>query len=392
MDTPRTIQIASGIAHLAYGVAVKDKDHFNSPLAYDYYDLWFSDDYDYLIDNILDSVFDEIESDITSVDSTNLSEAASLLQSKQSSADRRARIRAGLTDSDATSLSTGKSFERLSTPSSDDSSSTDSNSVPSVDSKEENDVTTLSHEHFFRANHGYYDTSESSYSDTYSWYSNPYSGYSNSSWTSQKTGEASTVSTPSFKQVQYADKWANNNSGATVDIIESETGNEWGNIAGLEWSGDQDNEIIFGTAWLDVLAGKSGNDNIYGFEGDDQLSGGDGVDNIFGDGGNDTIYTGYGPEDTGVLTTGDGDLASGGSGDDNVYGAQFAESLFGGTGHDFLKAFAGDDYLHGGAGDDTMEGMIGDDVLLGDDGDDAMKGGNGNDDMQGGAGDDTMAG
>ena len=74
MDTPRTITICSGIAHLSYGVAVSD---FSNKLAFDPYDLWFSADYDYMIDNVLDGIFDVIESDITSVDSSNKSEAAS---------------------------------------------------------------------------------------------------------------------------------------------------------------------------------------------------------------------------------------------------------------------------------------------------------------------------
>ena len=40
-------------------------------------------------------------------------------------------------------------------------------------------------------------------------------------------------------------------------------------------------------------------------------------------------------ETPGVTSTeGDEDMASGGSGNDKLYGAQFAEALFGGTGHD----------------------------------------------------------
>ena len=91
MDLPRTISICSGIAHLSYGVAVSDIDHFSNKLAFDPYDLWFSADYNYMLDNIIDGVFDAIESDITSVDSTNLSEAASLQASAQASADLEAQ-------------------------------------------------------------------------------------------------------------------------------------------------------------------------------------------------------------------------------------------------------------------------------------------------------------
>ena len=67
MVLPNTICITSGIAHLSYGVAVSKEEHVQSPLAFDFYDMWFSEDYDFIIDNILDGIFDEIESDITSV-------------------------------------------------------------------------------------------------------------------------------------------------------------------------------------------------------------------------------------------------------------------------------------------------------------------------------------
>jgi len=183
----------------------------------------------------------------------------------------------------------------VSTESSEDSTSSDSSSTPSVDSRFENSTTTLGHSH---GNwHGrYHHTSESSYSGTYSYTSgHPYTGLSNSYFTSQKTGEASTVSTVSFEQKQYLDTWANLNPGAKVELLEDEDVDEFANINGVEWIGDVDNEIIFGTAWLDVLQGGYGNDNLYGFEGNDYITGGDGADSIFGDGGDDRIYTGFGP-------------------------------------------------------------------------------------------------
>ena len=43
---------------------------------------------------------------------------------------------------------------------------------------------------------------------------------------------------------------------------------------GVVWSGDVDNEYIFGTDWLDNLSGGAGNDIMYGFEGDDTIIGG----------------------------------------------------------------------------------------------------------------------
>ena len=62
-------------------------------------------------------------------------------------------------------------------------------------------------------------------------------------------------------------------------------------IGGLRWIGDADNEMIFGTAWMDNLIGNEGNDHIYGMEGNDFISGGDGIDRLFGGGGDDRIVT-----------------------------------------------------------------------------------------------------
>ena len=77
MDTSRSIILHAGVAHLAYGMALSDRKDFKSPLAFDDYDLWFGEDFDFLLEENIDDLLDEIESDITSVDSTNLSEAAS---------------------------------------------------------------------------------------------------------------------------------------------------------------------------------------------------------------------------------------------------------------------------------------------------------------------------
>ena len=62
--------------------------------------------------------------------------------------------------------------------------------------------------------------------------------------------------------------------------------------AGISWQGDADNEIIFGTSWLDKLYGAGGADNLYGFEDDDMISGGNGMDRLFGDAGDDIIWLG----------------------------------------------------------------------------------------------------
>ena len=75
MKNQTSTLIASGVTYIAYGVDVKD--NFDSPYALNSYDVWFDEDYNFFFDNMLDDLWDEIESDITSVWSTNLSEQLS---------------------------------------------------------------------------------------------------------------------------------------------------------------------------------------------------------------------------------------------------------------------------------------------------------------------------
>ena len=223
MDTQRTIIVHAGVAHLAYGMALSDKKNFKNPLAFDDYDLWFGNDFDFFLGSIIDDLLDDIESDITSVDSTNLSEAASEQASAQSSADRAAMKRAGLLDSNDTSAATADEVSRVSTLSSElaHENSTDSGSVTSVTSDEE-ETTTLDHslgDHGIHHKHGYHHTTESDYSGR-SVSDDDSSGLSNSLGTSQATGEASTLSTVSFTVKEYANVYADNNSGAFVNVLE----------------------------------------------------------------------------------------------------------------------------------------------------------------------------
>jgi hypothetical protein len=89
--------VASGLTHLSYAVSFKDKDFGQkSPFAFDAYDLWFGDDFNYILNSLLDDLLEDIETDISSVDSSNLSEADSAQISAQSSANAQARFDAGL--------------------------------------------------------------------------------------------------------------------------------------------------------------------------------------------------------------------------------------------------------------------------------------------------------
>ena len=76
MET-KLVGVYAGITHLTYGVDLTDRADFKSKLAFDEQDLWFRNNFDFLMNNWMEQVLDEIAEDISSVDSTNLSEAHS---------------------------------------------------------------------------------------------------------------------------------------------------------------------------------------------------------------------------------------------------------------------------------------------------------------------------
>ena len=122
----RTTPMLAGIAHLAYGIKMETEFKGGSKLDFNDYDLWFDDDFNFILSNWLEDTLAEIESDITSVDSTNLSEARSEQMSAQSSADRAAQIAAGITPSELTSRTSDSGDANpedtyISTPSSENS-------------------------------------------------------------------------------------------------------------------------------------------------------------------------------------------------------------------------------------------------------------------------------
>ena len=336
MDIPRTTQVVSAIAHTAYGIGFKEAaNDFRSPFAFDAYDLWFGADFDYVINSLLEDFLSDIETDISSVDSSNLSEQASEQRSQQSSADNQARFDAGLDPVLAESESaSGESASRVSTP----PASTNNNTTQSSSATSMSMDTSATHSH---PHHGWaHSAGESTFSGV-SWSDDgERTGLSHSEGTSQDTGEASTLSSVSILIQEYNDFWANANEGAAVTILDAEDDsgkhhgsgaknpkdNGFGGLGGVEWIGDDDNENLFGTGWLDEIFGGKGADDIRGLGGDDYITGGDGVDKIWGDAGDDRIYTSYGTgeldesNDPLVAMAGDGDFASGGSGDDFIYG------------------------------------------------------------------------
>ena len=62
------------VAYSAIGVDILESSKFTSPIQFDAFDNWLGADFDFILDNIMDEFFGEIESDLLSVWSTNKSE------------------------------------------------------------------------------------------------------------------------------------------------------------------------------------------------------------------------------------------------------------------------------------------------------------------------------
>ena len=262
---------------------------------------------------------------------------------------------------------------------------------------------------------------ESRYSGTASENLHGFTAWSRSHGTSDNTDNPSILSTVSISEVLPFDFYGAN-SGTDETGIDSTTGTTIElldrngtagpvstlvrdplaatvfEIGGIRWTGDTDNETIFGTDWLDVLYGGGGDDRLYGFEEDDIITGGNGRDRLFGGPGDDLIRTAS-FANTFLGADNDGDFASGGSGNDRMYGAwagNVSEVFFGGPGHDIIDATDGDDLVYGDEGDDEITaGMTGSNEIHGGSGDDSIiitRGGTDGNDLHGGEGDDLIEG
>ena len=208
-----------------------------------------------------------------------------------------------------------------------------------------------------------------------------------------------------------------------------------------------DNQIV-GSRYVDTIVGGDGHDNLDGFSGDDVIEGNDGDDILFGgeDAGSDayyyTAYSEYGDGEVRLNYIGDehlsnADFIDGGAGNDNIDGHSGNDELYGGTGddilyggddggafitqsyyseygdyggyyseygdyggtsfvvlsnNDYLDGEEGNDIVIGGTGHDTVIGGIGDDQLEGNSGNDSLYGGDGADELDGGSGDDIIYG
>ena len=114
------------------------------------------------------------------------------------------------------------------------------------------------------------------------------------------------------------------------------------------------------------------------------------IDSLAGD---DTIRINLNVTDqTFIYTRGGNDTVYGGSGDDFVVGFEGNDRLFGRAGNDSLHGGEGDDFLLGQAGDDYLSGADGVDELRGGIGNDTIYAGEGDDFIEGAAGDDRLFG
>jgi len=157
--------------------------------------------------------------------------------------------------------------------------------------------------------------------------------------------------------------------------------------------GNDNVNILYGTADSDWIFGLNANDTLYGGGGHDYLYGGSGADYLDGGEGFDQAL--YHNASTGVIA----DLENGGSegeaaGDtyvniEGLSGGDFNDVLLGNSEANHIEGRGGDDIIYGREGNDYLLGNDGDDVLYGEDGDDGFNGGLGNDTFFGGEGSDN---
>lgn len=161
-------------------------------------------------------------------------------------------------------------------------------------------------------------------------------------------------------------------------------------------------ENAIGGDGADTITGSSGNNQLFGMRGADQIFGGSGTDTLTGGTGNDTLNGGLFH-----------DFAYGGDGDDwfLITANDFADSVYGGTGHNTLDlsgvltygftvnlATATYDFIPGIGGPyvvQDVQDVIGsnqDDVITGNSVANVLNGGGGNDTLNAGAGVDTVLG
>lgn len=190
-------------------------------------------------------------------------------------------------------------------------------------------------------------------------------------------------------------------TGVTVDRLASDfddayTDSDAGSFITIG-SSDADGTIV--TTAADVIDGAGGDDDIRAGGGNDTVYGGTGADFIDADLDDDVVFGGAGNDD---LRGGDGndwidggtesDFIDGGAGNDTLLGGVGDDDLRGGGGLDVILAGEGNDFVAAGTETDTVFGGSGQDSIQGNDGDDFLYAGAGNDTVSGDLGADLIWG
>ena len=177
-------------------------------------------------------------------------------------------------------------------------------------------------------------------------------------------------------------------SGDGIDTIDGGAGIDFifGGTDSDDLRGGDDSDYIDGGASADLVFGNAGDDVIRGGTGSDTLRGGSGIDQIYGDEDADFLYG-----DAGRTAFDASGAFSGGIGGDSsaILGQQAGTRMYGGSGEDFLYAFAAKgvndigveaerllvgDEMHGGADNDFLYGNQRRDTMFGDAGKDNLYG------------------
>ncbi|WP_431858561.1 calcium-binding protein [Azospirillum sp.] len=196
---------------------------------------------------------------------------------------------------------------------------------------------------------------------------------------------------------------------------------------GQSYTGETFEDLAYGQAGDNLMAGGYGRDGLVGGEGNDTLNGEQDGDFLWGQTGDDSLNGGVGrdwldggPGNDTLNGDYDGDWMAGGPGDDLYYVNDDADAVqeFIGGGYDrvivstlyysmsnwveeaTLEHSAGrdvsgnetDNVINGNGFNNTFYGLSGNDRMSGEDGADWMEGGFGNDTLVGGPGDDTLDG